>query len=102
MFAVVEIAGEQFQAEPNAIMAVPLLEGEVGTALEFNNILMASDDNGLQIGAPYITGSVKVKILEHFKGERVLIFHKKRRKGHRKLNGHRQKYTKIEITDVKF
>lgn len=100
MYVVVEIAGSQFEVEQNDIIKVPLLNGEPGDSLEFGNILMTGDDNGQDVGSPYIEGSVAAKIIEHGKDDKVLIFHKKRRKGYRKLNGHRQRYTKIEITDV--
>jgi large subunit ribosomal protein L21 len=82
-------------------LTVPLLQGEPGDTVEFGNILIANDDKSTKIGSPYIDGSVTAKILAHGKGDKVLVFHKKRRKGHRKLNGHRQKYTQIQITDIK-
>ncbi|MBX3044044.1 MAG: 50S ribosomal protein L21 [Candidatus Kapabacteria bacterium] len=100
MLAVVEIAGTQFEVEPNATYNVPLLEGNPGDTVEFNNILLFENDGSTQVGAPYIEGNVSAKIVEHGKGDKVLVFHKKRRKGYRKLNGHRQHYTAIEITNI--
>ncbi|MCX6153930.1 MAG: 50S ribosomal protein L21 [Candidatus Kapabacteria bacterium] len=97
MFAVVEIAGMQFEVEPKEVLNVPRLAGEPGDGVSFNNILLVDDNGILKTGTPYIEGSISAKILEHGKDETVLVFHKKRRKGHRKLNGHRQKYTRIEI-----
>jgi large subunit ribosomal protein L21 len=102
MLAVVEIGGMQFEVEPKAVVHVPHLQGEPGDAVEFNNILLGSENNKTSIGTPFLQGSVKATIIEHGKDEKVLVFHKKRRKGYRKLNGHRQQYTKIEITDIKF
>ena len=101
MFAVVEIGGIQIEVRPNAVIKVPLLAGEPGDKLNFTNILLAGDDKTQKIGTPYIDGSVSAKILLHGKDQKILIFHKKRRKGYRKLNGHRQKFTTIEITDIK-
>ena len=101
MFAVVEIAGLQFEVQPEDTLNVPLLQGNPGDSVEFGNILLANDDKETKVGTPYIDGNVKAKIVEHGKGDKVIVFHKKRRKGYRKLNGHRQNYTTIEITDIK-
>ncbi len=100
MFAVVEIAGTQVEVSPNAVLDVPHLNGEPGDTLEFSDILLVKDGDNTQLGAPYISGSVKAEIIEHFRDDKVLVFKKKRRKGYRKLNGHRQGYTKIEIKDI--
>jgi large subunit ribosomal protein L21 len=100
MFAVVEIAGIQFEVEQNKVVKVPLLKGNPGDVVEFTNILLSSADGTQTIGTPYIEGTVAAKILEHGQGEKVLVFHKKRRKGHRKLNGHRQDFTNIEVTEI--
>jgi large subunit ribosomal protein L21 len=101
MFAVVEIGGIQLEVQKNGVVKVPFLKGNPGDALEFKNLLAGGDDKTTKIGTPYITGSVKAKILEHGKDDTILIFHKIKSKGHRKLNGHRQRFTKIEITDIK-
>ncbi len=101
MFAVVEIGGIQLEVQKKAVVRVPLLKGNPGDAVEFKNLLAGGDDKSTKIGTPYITGSVKAKIIEHGKDDKVLIFHKKKSKGQRKLNGHRQRFTKIEITDIK-
>ena len=101
MSVVVEIAGQQIELENGATYNVPLISGEPGDVLEFNNILLAGEGSAVQIGTPYLTGSVKAKIVEHGRDKKILVFHKKRRKGYRKLNGHRAKYTQIQITDIK-
>lgn len=101
MYAVVEIAGEQFAVTPNQTLTVPLLNSQVGDTVEFNNILLASEAGKVSVGTPYIKGSVKATVNGHGKGEKVLVFHKKRRKGYQKLNGHRQNFTKITINDIK-
>ena len=101
MLALVDIAGVQFEVEPKEVVTVPRLEGEIGDSLQFSDIYLWSDAGKTEIGTPKIDGTVTAKILEHGKGEKVIVFKKKRRKGYRKLNGHRQQYTKIEITDIK-
>ena len=100
MLAVVEIAGLQFEVQPDEILTVPSLEGTPGDTVEFPNILLAKDDKEIKIGEPYIEGNVQAKIIEHGKGDKVIVFKKKKRKGYKKLNGHKQRYTKIEITDI--
>jgi len=103
MFAIVEIAGVQFEVEKGMIVKVPLLKGNPGETVEFDNILLGGPEGKEKIGNPFINGGkVKAKILEHGKDPKILVFHKKRRKGYRKLNGHRQHFTKIEIIDIKF
>jgi len=100
MYAVVEIAGQQFAVAPKQTLTVPLLDGNVGDTLEFTNILLASDNGKVNVGAPYLKGSVKATVKAHGKGDKVLVFHKKRRKGYQKLNGHRQHFTSITSTDI--
>jgi len=100
MYAVVEIGGQQFAVTPKQTLTVPLLDSKVGDKLEFTNILLASDAGKVTVGAPYLKGSVKATVNEHGKGDKVLVFHKKRRKGYQKLNGHRQHFTRITINDI--
>lgn len=100
MQALVEIAGHQFEVEKNQELVVPNINAEPGATVEFGNILLYKSGEDVQFGAPYITGTVKAKVIEHGKSDKILVFHKKRRKGHRKLNGYRGKLTKIEITDI--
>ena len=100
MLAVVEIAGTQFEVENNSTYNVPLLEGNPGDTVEFSNILLTENNGDTVIGTPYIAGNVVAKIVSHGKGDKILVFHKKRRKGYRKLNGHRTHYTQIEITNI--
>lgn len=100
MYAVVEIAGMQFQVQPNEVVKVPLLDGQAGDSVTFNNVLLTSDGTNVNVGNPYVNGTVSAKILAHGKDSKVLVFKKIRRKGYRKLNGHRQHFTKIEITGI--
>ena len=100
MFAVVEIAGTQVEVSTNAVLDVPRLKGEAGDTLEFSNILLVNDGENTTIGDPFVSGTVTAEIIDHFRDKKVLVFKKKRRKGYRKLNGHRQGYTKVEIKDI--
>ena len=100
MFAVVEITGQQFEVRPQDVVKVPLLNGEPGDVVTFDKVLAGGEDSSANIGTPYIDGKVTAKILEHGKDSKILVFHKKRRKGYRKLNGHRQHFSKIEITGI--
>lgn len=101
MATVVEIAGFQYEVEKNSKLSVPLLEGNAGDSVEFSNVLMSENGGNFNIGTPLIEGAkVTAKILEHKKDDKILVFHKKRRKGYQKLNGHRQHYTRIQITDI--
>ncbi|HAW07949.1 MAG: 50S ribosomal protein L21 [Chloroherpetonaceae bacterium] len=100
MWAIVEISGNQYEVHPNQKMLVPKLNAEIGEDIEFDKILLYNDEQENRIGVPYIDGKVKAKVLGAYKDKKILIFHKIRRKGHRKLNGHRQNYTSIEITDI--
>lgn len=100
MLALVEIAGGQFEVEKSKKLIVPLLEGNEGDIVEFKNIFMFNEDGNLSIGQPFVDGTVTAKILGVKKDKKVLVFHKKRRKGYQKLNGHRQRYSQIEILDI--
>ena len=100
MYAVVEIAGQQFAVEPKKTIKVPLLDSAVGEKVEFTNILLASNNGSVTVGTPYIKGSVTATVEEHGKDKKVLVFKKKRRKGYQKLNGHRQQFTSITINDI--
>jgi len=101
MFAVVEIAGQQFKVIPTEKLYVPRLENEVGSSVKFDKVLLLSDEKATKIGAPVVSGaSVKAKVLAHVKDEKVIVFKKKKRKGYRVKRGHREQYTHIEITSI--
>lgn len=97
MFAIVNIAGQQFKVSKDQELFVHRLSGNAGDTLEISDVLMSSKD-----GQVALAGSAKVQaeILEHLKGDKVLVFKKKRRKGYQKLNGHRQYLTKIRISEI--
>ncbi|MDR0543259.1 MAG: 50S ribosomal protein L21 [Dysgonamonadaceae bacterium] len=102
MYVIVEIQGQQFKVEKDQKLYVHRLEGETGAKVEFSKILLADNDGNVTVGAPVIEGAkVVAEIVEPLiKGEKVLVFHKKRRKGYRKLNGHRQQFSQIVIKDI--
>lgn len=101
MYAIVDIAGQQFKVEKGQQLFVHRLEGNEGDALTFDKVLLVDNEGKTSIGTPTVKGaSVSAKVLSHAKGDKVLIFKKKRRKGYQTLNGHRQLFTKIEISDI--
>lgn len=101
MFAVVTIAGQQFRVQANDELFVHRLAGNAGDSVEFSDVLMTSDSNGnVTVGKAVNSVVVKAEIIDHSKGDKVLIFKKKRRKGYQKLNGHRQALTKIKIQAI--
>ena len=102
MYAIVEIAGQQFKAEKGRKLYVHRLPGEENSAVSFDKILLIDNDGQVKVGAPVVKGaSVDATILRHLKDDKVLVFKKKRRKGYQKLNGHRQYLTQIEIREIK-
>ena len=101
MYAIVEIAGQQFKVEKDQEIFVHRLDGEAGSTVEFDNVLLYDNDGKVSVGTPVVDGMlVKAKIVEHLKGDKVIVFHKKRRKGYQKQNGHRQYLSKIVIEDI--
>ncbi|MDR3220361.1 MAG: 50S ribosomal protein L21 [Dysgonamonadaceae bacterium] len=102
MYVIVDIQGQQFKVEKDQKLFVHHLEGELGAEVEFEKVLLVDNDGEVTVGAPVIEGAkVVAEILNPLvKGDKVLIFHKKRRKGHRKLNGHRQQFSQIVIKDI--
>ena len=101
MYAVVEIAGQQYKVNPEEKLYVPRLENEVGSSVKFDKVLLLSDDKAIKVGSPLVSGaSVNAKVLAHVKDEKVIVFKKKKRKGYRVKRGHRQQYTHIEITSI--
>jgi large subunit ribosomal protein L21 len=102
MYVIVDIQGQQFKVEKDQKLFVHRLKGEAGETVEFNKILFADNNGSVTIGAPVIEGAkVAAEIVNPLvKGDKVLVFHKKRRKGHRKLNGHRQQFSQIVIKEI--
>ena len=101
MYAIVSIAGQQFKVEKNKRIFVHHLPGEAGTTSEFDKVLLIDNEGRINIGNPYIDNAlVTARIISHLKGDKVLVFKKKRKKGYRKLNGHRQLLTEIIIDEI--
>ena len=101
MYAIVEIAGQQFKVEKDQKVFVHRLQTEEGKKVTFDNVLLLSDGEKVTVGAPAIDGAqVGAKVLKHLKGDKVIVFKKKRRKGYRVKNGHRQALTEIQIDNI--
>lgn len=101
MYAIVEIAGQQFKVEKDRKIFVNRLSQNEGDSVEFDRVLLIDNDGAVKIGAPTIEGAkVTAKVLEHLKGDKVIVFHKKRRKGYEKKNGHRQYLSQIQIESI--
>ncbi|MDT0646899.1 50S ribosomal protein L21 [Zunongwangia sp. F260] len=101
MYAIVEIAGQQFKVAKDQKVFVHRLAGEEGDSVSFDKVLLTGDGDDITLGAPAIEGAlVGAKITRHLKGDKVIVFKKKRRKGYRVKNGHRQSLTEIQIEDI--
>ncbi len=101
MYAIVEIAGQQFKVEKDNKIFVHRLEGEEGSVVEFDKVLLIDNDGKVKVGKPTVKAAkISAKILAHEKGDKVLVFKKKRRKGYKTLNGHRQQFTQIQIEEI--
>ena len=101
MYAIVEIAGKQFKVAKDQYIYAPKMDGEAGASVSFENVLLVDNGGSVQVGAPTVSGAVvSGKILEHVKGDKVIVFKKKRRKGYAKKNGHRQQFTKVQIESI--
>ena len=103
MYAIVEINGQQFKAEAGKKLFVHHIQNaENGATVEFDKVLLVDKDGNITVGAPTVEGAkVVCQVVSNMvKGDKVLVFHKKRRKGHRKLNGHRQQFNELTITEV--
>ncbi len=101
MYAIVEIAGQQFKVVKDQKVFVHRLDSEEGKKVTFDNVLLLDDSGKVTLGAPVIDGAqVSAKVLKHLRGDKVIVFKKKRRKGYRVKNGHRQSFTEIQIDSI--
>ncbi|MBR5018375.1 MAG: 50S ribosomal protein L21 [Bacteroidales bacterium] len=101
MYAIVDIAGQQFKVEAGKQIFVNRQAAEVGDALSFDKVLLLDNEGDVKVGTPYIDGAaVKATVVEHCKADKVIIFKKERRKGYQKKNGHRQYLTKLQIEGI--
>jgi large subunit ribosomal protein L21 len=101
MYAIVDIAGQQFKVAKDQKFYVNRLKGETGSTVEFNEVLLLDNEGTVTIGTPLVEGAkVSVTILAHLRGDKVKIFKKKRRKGYQKESGHRQNLTQVKIEAI--
>jgi large subunit ribosomal protein L21 len=102
MYAVFRTGGKQFRAEPGARLRIPSLDVEPGGSVVFDQVLIAGDgEKDVKVGNPTVDGaSVKAEVLRHGRGEKIIVFKRKRRKGYRKKQGHRQDFTEIRVDEV--
>ena len=101
MFAIVDIAGFQEKVEKGMKLKVPLHDAEVGKTITTDKVLLVADGDNVTIGAPMVSGaSIELKVLSHGKGEKIRIQKFKRRKRYRRVKGHRQQYTEVEVMKI--
>lgn len=101
MYAIVDIAGKQYKVVKDQEIFAPLMKEEEGADVEFSHVLLVDNDGKVQVGSPIVKGmKVSAKVLEHVKGDKIVVFKKKRRKGYKVKNGHRQQFTKLLINNI--
>ena len=101
MFAVVKTGGKQYKVAPNDVIKVEKLSGDAGSSVDLADVLMLGEGEDLTVGAPTVEGAVvRAEVLEQTKGDKVVVFKKKRRQGYRRTRGHRQELTVLRVTDI--
>ena len=101
MYAVFKTGGKQFRAEPGTRLKVPSLKAEEGDTVTFDEVLLTGDGEKVKVGAPTVKGaSVKAEVVGHGRTRKIIVFKRKRRKGYRKKQGHRQGFTEIQVNDI--
>ena len=102
MYAIIEACGKQYKVAEGDVVFFEKLDTEVGKKVTFDKVVLVSDDKKVQIGSPYVKGiKVEGKVVSHGKGKKILVFKYKAKKNYRRTQGHRQPYTKVEITNIK-
>lgn len=102
MYAVIESGGKQYRVTPGDVIQVEKLDAPEGQTVDLNQVLMVSDDQGVRVGSPVLSGTtVTAKVKGHGRGDKIRVFKMRRRKHYRKTMGHRQYYTELEITGIK-
>jgi len=100
-YAVVETGGKQYRVEKDNVISVERLDAEVGSEVELSTVLAVSDGTNLTVGAPLIEGAVvKAKVVDQYRGDKVIAFKKKKRKGYKRKVGHRQELTKLQVAEI--
>jgi len=103
MYAIFRAKGKQFRAEPDKTIRIPSLDAEPGDTVTFDEILLAEDDGDVRVGRPTLEGgAVSAEVVEHGKGDKIIVFKRKKRKNYRRKYGHRQPYTEIRVVDIEF
>ncbi len=101
MYAVFRTGGKQFRVEPGMRVRIPSLDVDEGSSVEFDEVLLAGDGEEISVGTPVVEGAkVTAEVLRHGRDRKIIVFKRKRRKGYRKKQGHRQKFTEIRVDDV--
>jgi large subunit ribosomal protein L21 len=101
MYAIVDIAGQQFKVEQGRKIYVHRLQANEGDKVEFDKVLLVENEGKISVGSPVISGAkVNATVVSHIKGDKVIVFKKKRRKGYQKWNGHRQQFSQIQIDGI--
>jgi large subunit ribosomal protein L21 len=101
MFAIIDFGGFQYKVEKDCTLFVNQLETEVGNSFDIEKVLLIENEGVVKVGAPVVEGAkVTAKVLEHLRGDTLVVFKKKRRKGYKVRNGHRQYLTKIQIEEI--
>lgn len=101
MYAIIETGGLQFRVEPGMKLNVPKINSEEGSTVKLDRVLLIAEDSDVEVGTPVVdNASVEANILEHGRGGKIIVYKRKRRKGYEKTQGHRQDYTRIEITAI--
>ncbi len=102
MYAIIEACGKQYKVTEGDVVFFEKLDAEEGKKVTFDKVILVSDDKKVQIGSPYVKGiKVEGKVVSHGKGKKILVFKYKAKKNYRRTQGHRQPYTKVEITNIK-
>ena len=102
MYAIIESCGRQYKVAEGDVVFFEKLEGEEGKKVTFDKVILVSNDKKIEVGAPYVKGiKVEGKVVSHGKGKKILVYKYKAKKNYRRTQGHRQPYTKVEITKIK-
>ena len=103
MYAIIEACGKQYKVAQGDVVFFEKLDAEEGKKVKFDNVILVSEDNGkIEVGNPYVKGAkVEGKVVSHGKGKKIIVFKMKPKKNYRRKQGHRQPYTKVEITGIK-
>ena len=100
-YAVIETGGKQFRAEPGVKLRVPTLDADPGAEVTFDRVLLAASEEDVRVGVPLVDGvSVSAEVVRHGRSDKIIVFKRKRRKGYRRKQGHRQNFTEVRVGDI--